>query len=516
MADRVSQVVVELLTLPTGGVARVSQFVVEVFKVGNVTANITGVGSTGSVGTVTVAATAVVRPSGVQASGIRGTLVPVASASVTLTGVQGSGQRGSLQTVATASAHPSGVEGDGQAGTAGFKADAQAFPSGASLHGHPGTLEPVANAEFTIASVQGTTHLGTVVGTGLAIGVITGVHGTSHIGPATADLVHEGSLSLRADIAAFFGEVKDAILSCNLDVSLVFLSIVHRFLQIDIEVDATFTGKAIHHATLKHEPYTQFTATFNPDYPGFSETQAIAELVALPDDPDLNVTQAIVEIGSVASDPDLNLTEAVSETLIKPQNPDFYLTQAIVEILSLRVTQGLAQGVSAQCHLGPLFVEILEPIQAPIVYNYPVVPENISFRPIKGRIAARFSGSRIAEFNDGPFRVPNPANPLVVAGTNTDPIYGEPLKSRFLQPFVIPWNPVPLLPDPTDRMFNVLQGHECRLDIISQIVFGRADLWWSIAYLNQIINPFEQPRSGDRIRIPTFSRVVSTFGQVSV
>jgi len=106
------------------------------------------------------------------------------------------------------------------------------------------------------------------------------------------------------------------------------------------------------------------------------------------------------------------------------------------------------------------------------------------FRAPQARLAARFSGSLIVEIQDG-----RPS-------------------------FVAPWNAIRFIADPSDHIIDVLAGEEGRLDIISQVVYGRDDLWWAIAAANDIINIFREPFAGDRIRIPDISRVLRAFGQV--
>ena len=150
-----------------------------------------------------------------------------------------------------------------------------------------------------------------------------------------------------------------------------------------------------------------------------------------------------------------------------------------------------------------------------------VDPQSIVFRAVRSRIAARYSGSVVVEILDGPFVPPSTANPpqgqsqqsQVVSGSS-NPIASPTQANPDLQSFVATWNAIKIAPDATDQWLPVIAGWEARLDIISQVSYGRSDLWWAIALANDIINPFERPMSGDKLRIPTLSRILRVFGQV--
>lgn len=126
-----------------------------------------------------------------------------------------------------------------------------------------------------------------------------------------------------------------------------------------------------------------------------------------------------------------------------------------------------------------------------VVYTSSVnfVPEQPAteflFRPVISRLAARYAGATVVEMQDG------------------------------RASFVAPWNSINITPDITDQWIQIQAGMEGRLDIVAQQVYNRSDLWWCLAQANNILNPFEQPRAGDTIRIPTISRVSRILGRVS-
>jgi len=77
---------------------------------------------------------------------------------------------------------------------------------------------------------------------------------------------------------------------------------------------------------------------------------------------------------------------------------------------------------------------------------------------------------------------------------------------------VAPWRMVRIDPQPDDKIITVGMGEQGRLDIISFAMYGSGEYWHFIACANDIINPFEEPLAGDRIRIPSFSRILELLG----
>lgn len=67
----------------------------------------------------------------------------------------------------------------------------------------------------------------------------------------------------------------------------------------------------------------------------------------------------------------------------------------------------------------------------------------------------------------------------------------------------------PILPDPTDGIYEVVQGTENRLDLIADAAYQDRSLWWVIACANRIADIQFGVKLGMRLRIPTASRVAN-------
>jgi hypothetical protein len=72
---------------------------------------------------------------------------------------------------------------------------------------------------------------------------------------------------------------------------------------------------------------------------------------------------------------------------------------------------------------------------------------------------------------------------------------------------IAPWRMPRIAPADGDRILTVTVGEEGRLDILAMNIYKSSALWWVIALANNIQNPFEEPRAGDRIRIPSIQRI---------
>lgn len=59
---------------------------------------------------------------------------------------------------------------------------------------------------------------------------------------------------------------------------------------------------------------------------------------------------------------------------------------------------------------------------------------------------------------------------------------------------------IPLSPE--DRYFEVTAEFRNRLDLISQKFYGTMHLYWVLAYVNEMIDPFAETIVGKQIRIP--------------
>ena len=83
----------------------------------------------------------------------------------------------------------------------------------------------------------------------------------------------------------------------------------------------------------------------------------------------------------------------------------------------------------------------------------------------------------------------------------TTPVY------RSGQDLVLGLRRASILPDPSDRILEVKQAFEGRLDLVAYDVYQDVNLWWVIADLNKIVDPMTELRAGLRIRIPSPARV---------
>jgi hypothetical protein len=62
---------------------------------------------------------------------------------------------------------------------------------------------------------------------------------------------------------------------------------------------------------------------------------------------------------------------------------------------------------------------------------------------------------------------------------------------------------------PDDKYFTVQRGEEGRLDIIANRAYGDPSLWWLIASVNGIFNPFVEVIAGMKLRVPSRESIVS-------
>ena len=71
------------------------------------------------------------------------------------------------------------------------------------------------------------------------------------------------------------------------------------------------------------------------------------------------------------------------------------------------------------------------------------------------------------------------------------------------------WVPPDIKPSEDDLVTEVGAGEIGRLDLVSLRVYGLDSLWWVIAYINDIVDPFEEVVSGMTLRYPPFSEVAA-------
>ena len=65
----------------------------------------------------------------------------------------------------------------------------------------------------------------------------------------------------------------------------------------------------------------------------------------------------------------------------------------------------------------------------------------------------------------------------------------------------------------SDTYHTVVSGEEYRLDLIAYRVYQSTFLWWAIALVNDIKNPFTAPEVGDVLRIPSPTTVLSVLSR---
>ena len=167
---------------PTGVSGTGQVGTVTVTTTANVSVSVTGVSSTGSVGTVTPAAGARVSVTGVSSTGQTGAILPTGSANTTPTGVSGTGQVGTPTIITGIFVTPTGVSATGASGTVTPAAGARTTPTGVSATGQVGTVTPAAGAIVSVTGVSSTGQVGTVTPRAGASVSVTGISSTGQVG----------------------------------------------------------------------------------------------------------------------------------------------------------------------------------------------------------------------------------------------------------------------------------------------------------------------------------------------
>ena len=65
----------------------------------------------------------------------------------------------------------------------------------------------------------------------------------------------------------------------------------------------------------------------------------------------------------------------------------------------------------------------------------------------------------------------------------------------------------PVLPDSSDRQYEVRLGEDRRLDLLAHRFYRDAKLWWVLASVNNVTDPWTEIKRGTILRIPLESRV---------
>lgn len=79
----------------------------------------------------------------------------------------------------------------------------------------------------------------------------------------------------------------------------------------------------------------------------------------------------------------------------------------------------------------------------------------------------------------------------------------------YLDGAVVPWNEINF----TD--FLVPQYCEGRLDTIAFIHYDNVDLWWLIALANEIIDPYNEVKTGMILKIPSVRSYYTFYNKVA-
>jgi len=69
--------------------------------------------------------------------------------------------------------------------------------------------------------------------------------------------------------------------------------------------------------------------------------------------------------------------------------------------------------------------------------------------------------------------------------------------------------PLDLPSHESDDYHRVILGEQFRLDLVAWKRYGTPRLWWVLALINEIRNPFVAPAVNTLLRVPTIERVVS-------
>ncbi|MCG8434351.1 MAG: hypothetical protein MJA83_10005, partial [Gammaproteobacteria bacterium] len=72
------------------------------------------------------------------------------------------------------------------------------------------------------------------------------------------------------------------------------------------------------------------------------------------------------------------------------------------------------------------------------------------------------------------------------------------------------WIPPEIPVTQNDLRTKVEPGEIGRLDLIALRVYNNSSLWWVIAFVNDIVDPFEEATAGRELRYPPFETVAST------
>lgn len=160
----------------------------------NVTRALTGVTSTGAVGTVGVTKSGSAALTGVQATGAVGTVTSSVVVSRALTGVAATGEVGSVGVTQSGSAVLTGTQATGAVGNVTRRVDSTKDLTGVQATGQVGTVTASVGASRALTGVEGTGAVGSVGVTQSGSAALTGTEGTGQIG--SVGVTQSGSAAL--------------------------------------------------------------------------------------------------------------------------------------------------------------------------------------------------------------------------------------------------------------------------------------------------------------------------------
>ena len=78
-------------------------------------------------------------------------------------------------------------------------------------------------------------------------------------------------------------------------------------------------------------------------------------------------------------------------------------------------------------------------------------------------------------------------------------------------PIIESWDPIELEELPEDRFYEVTAPLAHRPDLISKIYYGTEQLYWVIARVNGMVDPFAETTVGKKLRIPDRDNLFHTI-----
>jgi len=147
-------------------------------------------------------------------------LLPTAGgdATIAITGVTSTGQVGTVTATGTAATSITGVSGTGAAGTVtavGTSPDATVAISGVEGTGQAGTVTATGGASVSITGISGTAAAGTTAATGAANVSIAGVEGSGAVGDVIASAPASGDATVAIEGVSGTGQVGDVSASAS-------------------------------------------------------------------------------------------------------------------------------------------------------------------------------------------------------------------------------------------------------------------------------------------------------------